>query len=409
MFCSGRWVRRAYGFLPAVLVLAAPWGMPAADGDAGKLSGVREVMQRFVDQQEIAGAVTIVGRHDRVLSLEAVGRRNVASDLPMQPDTLFRIASMTKPITAIGIMILQDEGKLSVNDPVEKHLPEFRGQMMIAARSGDTLTLKRPARPIRLRDLLTHTAGMPGMPPPGLAELYGRRNRTLAEGVLAYSQRPLEFEPGSRWAYSNTGIDTLGRIIEVVAGQGYEAFLKERIFDPLGMTDTTFYPSREQMQRDAVMYARKDNKLQTDSGSLIGPPQNAKYPVPAGGLYSTASDLARLYQMMLSGGTANGRRILSEAAVREMTQVQTGELPTGFTPGMGFGFGWGVVRKPQGVSEMLSVGSYGHGGAFGTQAWLDPHKDRFAVLLIQHVGLPNSDDSEMRREFQRVAFSAAGE
>jgi CubicO group peptidase (beta-lactamase class C family) len=389
------------------LLLLLPLWNSTADGDT-KASAIRGVMQGFVDRQEIAGAVTLVGRHDRILSQEAVGRRNIEADLPMQPDTLFRIASMTKPITAIGIMILQDEGKLSVKDPVEKYLPEFRGQLLIAGRAGETLTLKRPARPIQLRDLLTHTAGMPGMPPPGLAELYARRNRTLAEGVLTYSQRPLEFEPGSRWAYSNTGIDTLGRIIEVVSGQRYEDFLKERIFSPLSMSESTFYPSRAQMQRAAVTYTRKDDKLRPELGSLIGPPQHATYPIPAGGLYSTAGDLARLYQMMLSGGVGNSRRILSEAAVREMTQVQTGELATGFTPGMGFGYGWGVVRKPQGVSEMLSAGSYGHGGAFGTQAWLDPRKDRFAVLLIQRSGIPNSDASEMRREFQRLAF-AGGE
>jgi CubicO group peptidase (beta-lactamase class C family) len=198
----------------------------------------------------------------------------------------------------------------------------------------------------------------------------------------------------------------LGRIIEVLSGQSYESFLKERIFDPLGMTDTTFYPTPEQLQRCALTYAKKNGELKADPGLLIGPPAKARYPIPAGGLYSTAGDLARLYQMMLCRGSAGGKPILSEASIRTMAQVQTGDLKAGFTEGTGFGYGWGVVRTPQGVTEMLSPGSYGHGGAFGTQAWIDPHKDLFVVLLIQRVGLPNPDASEMRREFQRIAFSA---
>src|SRR5262249_47595854 len=153
--------------------------------------------------------------------------RNIEKDVPMEPDSLFRIASMTKPITAIGIMMLVDDGKLSVDDPVEKHLPAFRDQMLVASQSGDTVTLKKPARPITIRDLLTHTSGMPGAPPPGLSDLYVRRNLTLSEAAMAYSQRPLNFEPGSKWAYCNVGIDTLGRIIEVASGKSYEAFLKE--------------------------------------------------------------------------------------------------------------------------------------------------------------------------------------
>ena len=184
-------------------------------------------MQQFVDDKMIAGAVTVVGTHDQVLSLECVGSQNLDSGAAMQPETMFRIASMTKPVTAIGIMILVDEGKLSVEDLVEKHLPEFRGQMLVANRSQDSMTLKKPSRPITVRDLLTHTSGLTFMPP-GLANTYTKRNLTLAEGVLVFTQRPLDFEPGSKWSYCNSGIDTLGRIIEVLSGQSYEAFLKQR-------------------------------------------------------------------------------------------------------------------------------------------------------------------------------------
>jgi CubicO group peptidase (beta-lactamase class C family) len=390
------------------LLLTALAAVPArGQGQPTLPSRVRTEMLPFVDRNEISGVVALVGNADGVLSLEAIGRRNLEEDLPMRADTLFRIASMTKPITAIGIMMLADEGKLSVEDAVEKHLPEFRGQMLVAGQAGETTTLKKPPRPITVRDLLTHTSGLPGMPPAGLADLYARRNHTLAEAVMAYSQRPLTFEPGSRWSYCNTGIDTLGRIIEVISGQSYEAFLKTRLFDPLGMIDTTFYPTPEQLKRAAVIYDRKDDGLRLPASTLMGPPTGAKYPIPAGGLYSTAPDLASLYRMMLNRGAGEGRRYLSESTVEAMTQVQTGDLKTGFTEGMGFGFGWGVVRQPQDVTERLSPGSYGHGGAFGTQAWIDPHKGRFVVLLIQRAGLKNSDASDMRRTLQRVALADA--
>jgi CubicO group peptidase (beta-lactamase class C family) len=396
-------VRRLRWIGLLALVLA---GLPVLgqEKEAGVSSRLRESMQRFVDQGEVSGIVVLVGGADPAVSVEAVGRRNIEDDSPMRPDTLFRIASMTKPITAIGIMMLADEGKLAVDDPVEKHLPEFRGQMLVAERSGDTTTLKKPPRPITLRDLLTHTSGVHGSPPTGLADLYARRNHTLAEAVMAYSQRPLDFEPGSKWAYCNVGIDTLGRVIEAVSGQSYESFLKERLFDPLGMPDTTFYPNSDQLRRAAATYVRKDDKLQPVAASVIGPPEGAKYPIPAGGLYSTAPDLARLYRMMLNRGTADGRRYLSESSVDAMTQVQTGDLKTGFTEGMGWGLGWGVVRQPTGVTERLSPGTYVHGGAFGTQAWIDPHAGRFLILMIQRSGLPNSDASDIRREVQAAAF-----
>ena len=203
----------------------------------------------------------------------------------MRPDTLFRIASMTKPITAIGIMMLADEGKLAVDDPVEKHLPEFRGQMLVAgAVRATTITLKKPPRPITLRDLLTHTSGLPGTPPPGLADLYAKRNHTLAEAVMAYSQRPLDFEPGSRWAYCNAGIDTLGRIIEVVSGQSLRVVPQGAPLRPAGHGRHHLLPDA----RAARAHSRHLRPARTAScgppaAAVIGPPAGAKYPIPAGG------------------------------------------------------------------------------------------------------------------------------
>ena len=392
-----------------VVALAALTRTPAAEFDQEKLAQIPKRMQKFVEEpgpQQVAGIVIVVGSSEGVALHEAIGRRTVESKEPMPKDALFRIASMTKPITAVAIMMLEQEGRLSVEDPVERHLPEFKGQLLIDKREDETLILKRPARPITIRDLLTHTSGMPGGYPSGVSDMYFRRGHSLAEAVAMVSQRPLEFEPGSKWAYCNTGIDTLGRIIEVCSGQPYEKFLHDRIFRPMGMKNTTPYPDSQQLERLAGLYAVKDNELSYVEWSLIGPPKDARHPIPAGGLFSTGGDLARLYQIMLRGGTLANTRFLSENGHRQMTSLQTGDIPCGFTPGMGFGFGWAVVKEPQGVHAMMSEGTYGHGGAFGTQAWLDPQQDLFVILLIQRTGLPNADASDLRRELQAAAVEA---
>jgi CubicO group peptidase (beta-lactamase class C family) len=172
------------------------------------------------------------------------------------------------------------------------------------------------------------------------------------------------------------------------------------------MPDTTFYPNSEQLKRAALVYEKKDGELLAVERPLIGNPVDAKFPIPAGGLFATAGDLAKLYQFMLRRGTVDQHRLLSESSVATMTKLQTGDMKGGFTPGGGFGFGWAVVREPQGVTEMLSPGTYGHGGAFGTQGWIDPVQEVFVILLIQRSGMPNGDASEIRRELQSVAFSA---
>ncbi len=303
-------------------------------------------------------------------------------------------------------MILADEGKLNPEDDVAKYLPEFTNQMLVAERGKETLSLKKPSRPIKLRDLLTHTSGLAAYPK-GVDDVYTKRNRTLSETSLAVGLLPLEFEPGTKWSYCNSGIDTLGRIIEVVSGESYENFLKKRILDVLEMHDTTFYPDKSQLARMALIYAKdKDGTLIPSPTSIIELPPVPKHPIPAGGLISCGEDLAKLYRMMLNKGELNGKRILSEKAVAEMTRVQTGEIKTGFVEGMGFGYGWAVVREPRGVTSMLAPGTFGHGGAFGTQGWIDPTNDVFAILLIQRSGLVNGDASPMRQALQELALAA---
>jgi CubicO group peptidase (beta-lactamase class C family) len=347
-------------------------------------------LEQFVADGEIAGAVTFVyvigdtfvGEH-----LTSVGKANRETGVPMDDDTLFGIMSMTKPITATALMILVEEGKLSLDDPVEKHIPAFAD-----AKTEDG----EPVRGLTVRHVLTHTSGLTG--DQGCEE-------SLEATAAALAQRPFEFQPGEKWAYGPS-INVVGRIVEVVAGEPYEQFLAERIFKPLGMNETTFHLSDAQGGRVAELYER------TEAGELKGAERWGDagsadaVPNPSGGLFSTAGDLARFYQLILRGGELDDVRILSADAIREMTIVQTGDLVTGFTPGNGWGLGWCVVREPQGVSDALSPGSFGHGGAYGTQAWIDPERKAFYVLLIQRSNLPNSDASDIRAEFQRAAVEA---
>jgi CubicO group peptidase (beta-lactamase class C family) len=382
-------------------LLAVPLCLIPAPGqspDPGKLAAIKPAMQRYVDAGDLAGAVTLVGRSAGVVHHEAVGYRDLAGRDPMQKDTLFRIASMTKPITAIAVMILADEGKLSPDDDLARHLPEF-ADLTLAGGA-------KPKRAVKLRDLLTHTSGLAAYPP-ALGDVYGKRDKTLAETSAAVAKLPLVFEPGTKWSYSNSGIDTLGRVVEVVSGQPFEAFVKARVFDPLGMADTRYYPTPADMKRVALTYGKKDGKLEAGPFGLVGLPANPKHPIPAGGLISTAADQAKLYRAMLHKGQLDGKRILSEKAVAEMTRNQTGDIdPAGFVPGMGFGYGWAVVKEPKGVTAVLSPGTFGHGGAFGTQGWIDPRQDLFVILMIQRTGLPNGDASEFRRTLQELAVAA---
>jgi CubicO group peptidase (beta-lactamase class C family) len=405
--------QRLFCICLTVAVAAAASSLPAKPPkfDAEKLASIGPAMQKFVDDGEISGAVLAIGTADGLVYHEAIGKQSLESGKPMPKDAIFRIASMTKPITSLGIMILSDEGKLAVDDPVEKHLPEFKGQMLTKNSAKDTgdVSLVKPARPITLKDCLTHSSGMQDWPA-ALNNASPKRDHTLAEIILLTSQRPLDFPPGSKFKYCQTGMDTLGRTIEVKSGKSYEDFLAERVFKPLGMKDSAFYVTSQNSDRLAEMYAKRDGKLVATGNApnpVTGDGKNKpKYPSPAGGLFSTAEDLAKVYRMLLNHGKSDGGQLISEAAHEAMTKVQSGDLQTGFTPGNCWGLGVCMVREPQGVTGMLSPGTYGHGGAFGTQGWIDPHKGVFLILMIQRSGLPNADGSEVRKQFQALAMGA---
>jgi CubicO group peptidase (beta-lactamase class C family) len=382
--------------------------------DPAKLAALKPELQKFVDSKQIAGAVALIGRRGRIGSLETVGFADVAKQTPMRPDTVFRIASMTKIATAVAIMMLEDEGKLSVSDPVEKLLPEFRGLKLITKKTEDkdglTVTLvDTPTKPT-IEHLLTHTSGMQCGPPAGFAELYGKKNRTLDEGVVAFSQHPLISPPGTVWKYCSTAIDTLGRIIEVASGKPYDVFMNERLFKPLGMKDTSYKPSKQLRARTATLY-KKDGPAE-GAGTIVasddtGPPDPIIYPSPSGGLWSTAPDYAKLMQMLLDGGTAHGKRFLKADTLAKMASVHfSSKEKVGFSPGLGMGLGVQVVMTPTQVTTELAPGSYGHGGAYGTQAWVDPKNQVFYVLMVQRQGFGNGDQADVRRTLQRIGSEA---
>ncbi|HEU4926438.1 MAG TPA: serine hydrolase domain-containing protein, partial [Vicinamibacterales bacterium] len=285
-------------------------------GQHAKLPGIAAAMEEMIAKQEIAGAVTAVVNRNDLLHLDTTGYADIASKREMGPDTLFWIASMTKPVTGVAVLMLQDEGKLKVADPVAMYLPEFS-------------TLKTPSgKPANLTilQILTHTSG--------LGEASGpeaQKAKTLADLVPIWLAAPMQYEPGERWKYTQSGINAASRIVEVVSGMTFDAFLQKRLFDPLGMRSTTFYPTGEQRGRLATAYAKNKETgalepvaPRADFGPRDRPPQGN------GGLYSTAPDYARFVRMLLNGGTLDGRRYLSGAAMTFLTTPQTGDLPTGF-------------------------------------------------------------------------------
>jgi CubicO group peptidase (beta-lactamase class C family) len=385
--------------LPSALLFSL--AVPAFSA-APQLPGIGAAMQEMIARREIAGAVTVVVSRDRILHQESTGFADAAAQRPMTPDTLFWIASMTKPITGVAVLMLQEEGRLKVTDPVAKYVPEFAG---LRTPSG------RPAN-LTISQILTHTSGLGEATGPA-----AQSATTLAELVPVWLAARMQYEPGEKWKYTQSGINLAGRIVEVVSGQTFDAFLQQRLFDPLGMKDTTFYPTDAQRGRLATGYAKNKETgalepaaPRADFGTRQRPPQGN------GGLYSTPRDYARFCQLLLNRGELDGRRYLGEETFRILTTVQTGELPTGFFQTPAFGqrganYGWGIgtciLRTPHaGVAEVLSPGSFGHGGAWGTQAWVDPSKGVAYVLMVQRSNFPNSDGSEVRAAFQAAAAAA---
>ncbi|MBM3996353.1 MAG: beta-lactamase family protein [Planctomycetes bacterium] len=361
--------------------------LPAPAHEATPPKTVAEALKPFVDNQTLAGAVTLVADRGKVLHHEAIGYADVSGQRPMLVNALFWIASMSKPITAAALMILVDEGKVKLDDPIEKYLPEFKGQWVIAEMGKDQLVLRKPKRLVTVRDVMNHTSGLAfrsAMETPTIDVL------SLQDAVRSYALTPLNSEPGTKFVYSNAGINIGGRIIEVVSGMAYEDFLDKRLFGPLGMKDTTFWPNGEQLKRLAKSYKPGKDK----TGLVETPIVHLKYPIadrkrgpcPAGGFFSTASDIGAFCQMVLNDGEYNGKRILSEKAVKQMTSRTT---EAGVKAN--WGVGWSITGD----------GEFGHGGAFATNMSVDTKRGLVFVWMVQHNGFPGNGGQS------QAAFRAA--
>lgn len=370
-----------------------------------RLQRIHEMVLRRVAAKELSGAVTIVARRGRVVQHEALGVMDLDSNKPMTKETLFCLASSSKPVTAVAVLILLEEGKLKLTDPVSKYIPEFKNArvMVEVERSPEPMVDRPPSaektftlpadREITIIDLLTHTSGLASGGPSNsefVKLLKARKpDETLADFIPRLGALPLDFQPGTRWRYSGlAGFDTLGRIVEIVSGLSFDQFLRTRLFDPLGMKDTFFNVPEKDQPRLATIYNHTDKGLEKPSNPLvIGSPT---YFSGAGGLVSTAADYFQFAQMLCNGGQLNGKRILSPWTVDLMMSNNVGDLflgQSGRPPkGVGFGLGGEVVMNGAEARMRKPNGSYGWDGAFGTYWWVNRKEQMVAIIFVQTPG-----------------------
>ncbi len=404
---------------PAVQSL--PTARPEEVGmSSERLGRIRVAMQRYVDRALVPGVVTLVARRGKVVHFEAIGYRDVEAKAPMRTDTIFRIASMTKPIASVALMMLYEEGHFLLSDPISKFLPEF-AEMKVAQlaqaseRVGTPYKLLPAARPITFKHVLTHTAGFPnsyrGITQPEFAKTYPRKspNETIADVVSRLAKMPLNFHPGEAWEYG-PATDVVGRLVEVISGMTLDEFLRQRIFEPLGMKDTHFYLPKSKLDRFAANY-QPDGQNNNRIKLVEAPNAESRYVKEphvyfsgAGGLVSTAADYFRFHQMMLNGGELDGVRILGRKTVELITANHIGDLPVWLTgPGYGFGLGYSVVKDIGVTGQVGSPGTYGWGGAFCTYFWVDPVEELIGIVMTQ---VRPYDHLNIRQEFQVLANQA---
>jgi CubicO group peptidase (beta-lactamase class C family) len=383
-----------------------PLGKPEDVGmSTERLRRIHEAIRRHVDTGEISGAVTLVARRGRLVHFEAHGLMDIESKRPMEKDAIFRIASMSKPITGVAVMMMMEEGKLRLNDPVSRFLPEFKTPKVAVPRGDSGESYVVPAdRELTIRDLLTHTNGLmtggvgskTGPPRPAAGD-------TLATYIPQLAAVPLDFQPGTQWAYSGyAGPDTLSRIVELVSGQPYDEFLRKRIFQPLGMKDTFFYPPDDRRPRLATLYSKSPKGLlraaNQDGFSL------KTYFSGGGGLMSTAEDYLQFAQMLLNGGELRGRRLLSPRTVDLMAANHVGDMFNGKlgrpAHGMGYGLLVGIVEDSVAAGLRVSNGSFGWDGAYGTQTWIDPREKMVTIVMIQ------TQVASVQRDFENAVMQA---
>ena len=411
------------GFL-VLSVLAAAQDLPAAKPESVGLSSERlaridTAVQRSIDDKRVAGAVTLVVRHGKVAWFKAQGMADREAGKAMPTDALFRICSMTKPITSVAVMMLYEEGRFLLDDSVSKYLPEFKNlQVFVKPVSGQPYTI--PAtKEITIRDLLRHTSGITYNWNDDLGAMYEKAG--VANGLLQYDGTigdsvkhlaglPLLFNPGDRFEYS-LGVDVLGRLVEVISGRPLDEFFRTRIFEPLGMKDTYFYPPDNKLDRLATAYTYYPEKglnrfpdTPIREGSFV---YSADYPSRGpkklfsggAGLVSTAMDYARFCQMMLDDGKVGSTHLLSRKTVELMTHDQLGKI----SPDMGFGLGFGIDGVKGPLTELGSVGEYRWGGFFYTEFTIDPKEQMIVVFMAQ---LHPAGDLTLNRQVNELAYQA---
>jgi len=411
----------------ALALLTWPLGAgsvaPAKPEEVGlsseRLTRITAVVRRHIEAKNVAGVVTLVARRGKIAYLDVQGMADIEANRPIQKDGIFRLASMSKPITGVAVMMLVEEGKIRLTDPVSRFIPEFKNLNKVAvakpnappaAGSGagrgeagrgevDSFDIVSATREITIRDLLTHTSGLVsgGLGSAAAPRLAPRApTDTLATYIPKLAAVPLDFQPGALWRYSGqAGFDVLSRVIEVVSGQPFDVFLKQRIFDPLGMKDTSFNLTPDRAPRMVMQYQRGENGLQKA-------PQNQPATTPyfsgAGGLMSTAEDYLQFGQMMLNGGELNGKRLISPKTMVLMTSNHTGDMVNGQfgrpPRGMGFGLSMQIVEDPIAADLRVSKGSYGWAGGTGVSFWVEPEEKIVSIFFIQGAGAGLRPDFE---------------
>ena len=377
-----------------------------------RLTRINEMMKRHLVAGDFAGGVTLVARKGKIAHLEAHGVMDLESKLPMPKNAVFRIASMTKPVTGVAIMMMMEEGKLRITDPVSKFIPEFK-EMKVAVASPAQGLAPAPAagqgtaprfytvpaeRQITIRDLLTHTSGLASGPMGNsdVRKIARKPNETLADYIPRLALTALEFQPGTRWMYSaQAGMDTLGRIVEITSGQPFDHFLRQRVFDPLGMMEVSFYPTEPLEPRMPTVHQAGGACRRTPNSM-----SSKVYFMGSGGLITTAEEYAKFGQMLLNGGELNGKRLLSPRTVEYMSAVHIPDTLPGRAVGEGYGLSVRVVNHAVAGGIRVSDGSFGWSGVYGTHFWVDPKEEIVALMMTQ------TSVAAMRPEFENLVMSA---
>ena len=376
-----------------------------------RLEFLTNTFQEYVDQGELPGAVVLVARKGQIAYLNAFGKSDKENNLPMQENSIFRIASQTKAIVSVGIMLLQEEGKLLITDPVGKYIPAFKETTVAVPQEGAAYEIVKAQRPITIRDLLTHTAGI-GYGQGIASDLWKQANiqgwyfadreEPIQATVSRMAALPFEAQPGEKFVYGyNT--DILGALIEVVSGESLDTFLKTRILDPLGMNDTHFYLPKVKSSRLTVVYSptKKGLERAPNPGGMVG--QGAYLDGPrvsfsgGAGFLSTAVDYAKFLQMMLNKGNFNMKQIISPKTVALMTVNHLGAIPFPWEKGVGFGLGFSVVEDLGQRGVLGSKGEFGWGGAYHSTYWVDPQEELVVVYFTQLIPANGLDDHQKLR------------